>query len=320
MAGSIFSQLASFFFLWAAIFNDILLIRFVLIMGNAFLLVNGSLGLPRWPEVINLPPPAIDTIVWSGLAFVLHAYAFVCLLVDEKAVRRFPEDNAESLYQLFRRRSGISRRDFLPILNQVKWIQIPAAGTVIPTDKDFHLIVEGVVVANIIGLRRRDEAKVHDQKVVARLHSGNCFEMRHANVFKIPVGFLNSSFQAIADTDNVVLCAWPIEALQGFARGPPVVVQAWRNFIAFCLADIAHRPMMPETEDHRDPDFDITPDVPDRRRNRAKEFFAWIAHSINPKPPKGLRHRPMPVIALHCDYPKPSTSSGIPPDSTLKEA
>src|SRR5947209_4599140 len=118
MASSIYAQLASFFFLLAAIFSDILLIRFCLVMGNLLLMINGSLGLPIWPNAISNPfHVAIDVLVWSTLAFCLHLFALTMLIRDERAVKRFPSDDNESLYQYFSNRTGICRRDFIIILS-----------------------------------------------------------------------------------------------------------------------------------------------------------------------------------------------------------
>ena len=302
MAGSIFSQLASFFFLLAAVFADIIIIRFVLIIGSIFLLINGIMGLPRWPNTSNLPIVAIDVIVWSGLTLVLNLYAFTCLVLDEHVNKRFPQDESESLYQFFYRRSGIHRKDFLTILNEAQWTKVEETGARIPSETSFHLVVEGIVHVRVEGLQRRSEKGYlpSENTFTSTLRSGNMFQMRHANIFKIPIGFLNTGFEARAGCNEVLLCSWSLDSLERFAKGPTAVIQAWRNMIAFCLADIAHRPYVPESNLLRDPDFEIIEEIKPRFSTRILATFKWILHSVNPKPPKGLRHRPMPTIVLEC--------------------
>jgi len=303
---SIYSQLASFFFLFAAIFNDILLIRFCLVAANGLLIICAALGWPLWPNYQAIPNVAIDTLVWSIPAFVLHLWAFVVLVLDEQSMKRFDEVDCESLFQFFKRRSGIGRRDFLEILNKGKWTHIPRAGTVIPTDLDFHLIVEGYVNCEIEGWRRRDDdyLQYKSEPFKVKLGSGEVFDLRLANVFDVPIGFFNTSFEATTVSNDVLLFSWSIDALNQFTRAPPVVTQAWRNLIAFSVADIAHRPWLTAVEHHdhmrgqRHTDFAIPP-AELEPKSTWYDFFAWVLRSMNPRMPRGLRHAAIPVLSIH---------------------
>jgi hypothetical protein len=330
MVSSIYSQVASFFFLFAAIFSDILLVRFCLVLGNLLLMVNAALGLPIWPNVINAPNVAIDVLVWSTLAFLLHLLALYRLLYDEKACRRFPEDRSESLFQFFHNRTGINRRDFIPILERGRWIEVSSKNTAIPTAHDLYLIVEGRVNCTVQGFRRRqDEVPLKDEPFIFTLYSGSLFEMRFANLFHLPLGFLNSSFRAVTVSDNVLLFAWSEDQLRMLSQhSPPVVVQAWKNLISFTLADIAHRPYVAPPAGTRHPDFLIPPEDDEKQphefewyKQRFFAFVKWIIKSMDPRPPRGLRHKPVPYLVIpHDACIQPSKSSGELPNSNNDSA
>ena len=305
MINSIFYQLANVFFVLAAIFSDIILIRFSLVMGNMLLIINAALGWPFWGSYINTPNVQIDTLVWSSLALVLHSWAFFVLMLDARELKPFEDHNSESLYQYFKRRSGICRRDFLPILTKGRWTRVPAKGTLISADTDFHLIVEGYVSCDVEGWRRRDddflEYKSEPHRVTLR--SGELFDLRFANIFNTPVGFFNTSFAATTASEDVLLFSWSIETLSTFARGCDVVAQAWRNIIAFVVSDIAHRPWLIETDQcgHRlgirHTDFSIPPVVKTDAKKSFKEFIWWIIRSSDPRPPRGLGHAAIPLLS-----------------------
>jgi hypothetical protein len=293
---SIWAQLASLAFLFAAIFNDILLIRFCLVLANFLLIVASLLGWPLWPNLIANPfqEIALDTFLWSLFAFILHFWAFFMLLVDERRMKRFSDANSESLYQFFLKRTGISRKDFLPIIKSGKWTRCLGKQMSIPTDVDFHLLVEGFVDVEIEGWKRRDEENdIEQARPVSkiRLYSGEVFDLRLANVFDVPIGFFNTSFAAQSSSDEVLLFSWDLSALNSFAssnKSSPVITQAWRNLIAFSVADIAHRPWQTEAErlrhmkGNRHVDFSI-PSEETEPKQTWKQFFWWIIKSMDPR-------------------------------------
>ena len=262
---SIFDQLGSFFFLLAAIFNDVILIRLTLVLGNFFLLLNAALGWPMWPNVIS-EGVQWDSLAWAGSALVLHLYAFTLLLMDERRLRRFTDDNCEAIYQFWRRRSGIGRRDFLHILLKGHWTKIPLSGTSIDCDANFHIIVDGKVEALIEGWRRTPEdVNYLKEPFITILASGDVFDLRLCNIFDAPIGFFNNRFKATTVTNDVLLFSFSLEALVELAtKSPQVVMQSWRNLIMFAVADIAHRPWKMKAEEPdsrpsaRHPDFTIS--------------------------------------------------------------
>jgi len=316
MPSSIYVQLANFFFVMAAIFNDVLLIRISLTVANAFLILTAALGWPMWPEFAAPGNPApVDTLVWCSIAFVLHFWATSVLIMDERSRGRFEDDHVESLYQFFLNRTGVARRDFVRILNNGRWTRIVHKGTRIDTDKELYLIVEGYVDCEIDGWRRREddrqfterERKSKGSSFRIRLGSGEIFDLRLANVFDVPVGFFNTSFGARTASDNVLLFSWSLDALEEFShRSPPVIVQTWRNLIAFAVADIAHRPLMSEEErmkhmikDSKHADFRIPVTQPPSKKKRAVDTMKWLLKSMDPRPPPGLRHTAIPVLSIN---------------------
>jgi hypothetical protein len=138
------------------------------------------------------------------------------------------------------------------------------------------------------------------------LASGQIFDLAHANVFSLPIGFYNEHFSAKSLVANTLLFSFPDEALADFAlRSPPIIPQVWRNMIAFAVTDVAHR-QTPEPSGHegydlmhRNPDF-LSPLPPKkepgltRAVRRIREFLWWIVSSMDPRPPQGLRHFAVP--------------------------
>jgi len=322
MVNAIYSQLASFFFLLAAIFNDILLVRFSLVVGNILLIVGASLGWPLWPNVSNWPNVAIDTVVWCSVTVVFHLWMLTVLVLDERPVRRFQNEDCESLYQYFKSRSGICRTDFVPILTAGRWTKVAKAGTVIPTDSDFHLIVEGVVSCHIEGRRRREAQAIQQfpsDPFHVRIGSGDVFELRHGNIFNAPIGFFNDSFKAVSEGDDLLLFSWSIESFNAFSKSPPVIFQAWRDLITYCVADLAHRRNLGELEHldsimhgNRHCDFSIPPENEEEPKKTCWDFIQWIIKSLDPRPKRRMRHRLIPVVPVQ------STSMSTGPSTENK--
>lgn len=260
----------------------------------------------------------LDSLVWSSIAFILHSWAFLVLLVDEREGKRFDDDDTESLYRFFLNRSGISRRDFHPIFTKGKWTRISRVGSNIDTDKELFVLVEGSVDVEIEGWHRRQDLEISPDGPVAksststsdsepykiRLYSGELFDLRLANVFRVPVGFFNKSFGARTASENVLLFSWPIEALEEFStKSPPVIIQAWRNMIAFAVADIAHRPLgsdedrQAQMNGHRQVDFTVPREDSSSNEKTIRNFFWWLIKSMDPRPLPGMRRAAVPVLS-----------------------
>lgn len=302
MPSSIWGQLASFFFLMAAVFSDLLLLRFCLIAANTLLVVAAALGMPLWPNLASDNGVATDVLIWASLSLVLHLWAFVRLLWDERPMHAFPEADEEALYQFFAVRGGITRTDFVSILERGSWLRVAERGTEIPCSDRMHILVQGAVDCKIRGWKRKASDPFNPESVRILLTSGQIFDLMHANVFKLPIGFFNQEFHATSVVDNTVLFSFPLAALADFANGPPVIVQVWRNMVAFAVADVAHRQTpeptgspTPAEFGKRHPDFSLPPPTkPLSLGQRIKGFLWWILSSMDPRPPQGLRHFAVP--------------------------
>ncbi len=133
--------------------------------------------------------------------------------------------------------------------------------------------------------------------------SGEMFDLSHANLFGLPIGFFNEGFEARTLLPGALLASWSIEALEEFAyRSPPIISSAWKNLVAFAVSDVAHRHRIPgdtlqRSRRHKD-FFPPLPHVIDNAERgflaSTKAFFLWIFMSMDPRPPKGLRHYAVP--------------------------
>lgn len=299
---NLYAQLASFCFLMSAVFSDLLLLRFCLVLANALLVVAASVGFPLWPDFVGTGV-AVDTLVWSSVALTLHIWAFVRLLLDERPIPPFKNPNDEALFQYFNARSGIGRSDFLEILEKAEWVSVPEVGRLIPCEDHLYVIVEGAIECKIRGWKRRPGEEAPEGEEEIMIGSGELFDLSLANVFGLPIGFYNQGFEARTLTGHALLASWDKAALEGFAyRSPPIVPSAWKNLVAFAVADVAHRQRRPgETlqRSKRHADFSPPPEAmaPKKRPSCwawTKTFFIWIFTSMDPRPPKGLRHYAVP--------------------------
>jgi hypothetical protein len=315
MTNSIYVQIANFFFVMAAVFNDILLVRYCLVLANGLLVVAAALGWPLWPDYSATSEVAVDSLIWASVAFVLHLWALVHLLLDQRSGAKFDDENSESLYQFFRRRSGIGRRDFQFILTKGKWTRIKELGVRLDTSHELYLVVEGTVDCQIEDWHRRvDETEQaaspglgRERRGVfkVRLMSGEMFDLRLANVFDVPVGFLNSSFEARTGSKETLVFSWSVDALLEMKRSAtPLVLQGWRNLIAFCVADVAHRPYISELErsnlihNLRHVDFAIPDKEPRRQTGSLQDYLVWMIRSMDPRPMPGLRRSAVPELSV----------------------
>ncbi|KAI9021827.1 hypothetical protein DFJ74DRAFT_670666 [Hyaloraphidium curvatum] len=331
MPSNVWAQLASFFFVLAAVFADLLLLRFCLVAANALLVVAAAVGFPLWPDVAG-QGVAIDTLVWSSISLALHLWALIRLLLDERPLPPLPDPDDEGLFQYFATRTGIGRSDFIFIIERGKWTHVSAPGKRIPCTDALHVIVDGLVECEVQGWKRRAADEFREGTHRFALGSGELFDLSLANAFRLPIGFYNREFSAATRTADVLLFSWTREALDQLASGPPVVQQAMKNLVAFAVADVAHRQRLAETEGVegtlkrglRHPDFrvplpgeDEPPPKPFLRRVGA--CFMWILKSMDPRPPQGLRHYAVPkqYIEDTGTLRRQSVSSVVSPPSGL---
>lgn len=64
-------------------------------------------GYPRW-QAFAVGPISVDGLVWSSICLLLHGYALISLLLDERRIK-FRSTDEEQLWRFFYRRSGMGR-------------------------------------------------------------------------------------------------------------------------------------------------------------------------------------------------------------------
>lgn len=199
---------------------------------------------------------------------------------------RFESEDEEALWSLFRRRSGIGRKDFAEIFKRGKFHRY-RRGEKIACLETLFIIIDGIVECKMLNLsaggamnRRKEEeggeeeSNVTDRNTCYRilLTSGQMFNLKYANVFGFNIGFFNEDFRAVALTDDTLLFGWPLEEIRNMStssrRAPPVVAQAWKHMLLYSIADVANRPWTrPEAMTYES--------VEGRRNDREEENATW---------------------------------------------
>ena len=149
-------QLANFFFLLSAVFSDVVLIRSCLVLAYVLMLVQTATGWPSWPHAVGSDPSfvAADGLTWLGVILPLHVWAVARLVWDERMLKAFGEERDESLWAFWNHRTGVSRFDFVPILQSGKWVSVER-GAQVDTSEFVFLVVKGLFKVRATGLRRR---------------------------------------------------------------------------------------------------------------------------------------------------------------------
>ena len=250
LPGGPFAQLSNIAFFLAAVFGDLLLLRFFLSMAYVFLLISAALGQPRWPYVDSNGNIFIDTIVWATLSGALHIVSLVRLILDERRIK-FKTEDEEQLWRFFYRRSGMGRLEMKQVLKFGHWQRVKAGDLIldpIGACSTLCLMVEGTgKFAASSGVPDTVE-----HAVTEKLVSGSFFDMRLLNIMGLFIGFegygADKRFAAVAQTDCLVY-QWTIDELNTMAtQCAPAVGQAWRNLLAtqigltFAWREMPHRP------------------------------------------------------------------------------
>ena len=307
MINYIFIQISNFFFLLSAFFSDILLIRACLVIAYFLLLLNAALGWPMFPSVDNRPNVAVDSLTWACLNVFFHVWAVVKLLIDEKQRKRFSNDDVEALWSFFRRKAGISRVAFIPILEKGFFLKLEKENQKIDCENYLYLIIDGFVECSIKWNCNEEEEeeeenkekKYYKHKIL--LKSGEMFDLRLGNLLGVEIGFLNEEFIATNKT-KCLLFGWSIENLESFQHSITVVNTAWKHILLSAVAEVANKPWKTRVENlddlklTRNPSFDYFVLDPDKKTYSLYAFLQWIVHSISPLLPTGLRHSAVPII------------------------
>lgn len=318
--GGPLQQLSNASFFLAALFGDILLIRFFLAMAYIFLLVSGTLGFPTWPSASSTGNVALDIILWASLSGSLHLLALVRLVADERRISFINEDE-EQLWRFFHRRSGMGRLEFREVIKLGNWCRYQEGDVILDpltSCARVCLLVEGLADFKVMGLAEDQEAA--RSTMPSLLFSGCFFDMRVLNVFGLYIGFEGSGadkwFSVRAKTKCLVY-SWSLEELNCLAtRSSPAVSHYWRNLIATQVGlaltwrEAPHTLPVDGTGQKESPELlagarsrDFT--GPLKRYERTawaawtpQSFIRWIFHSLTPFMPPGMRHNDLPVHGM----------------------
>lgn len=315
--GGLWLQGLNFFFFGAALFSDLLLLRICLALGYFFLMMNNIMGSPVAPDwYVNTSLGddhllLLDGLVWSVVVGFFHCNFVYHLLRDERHVKLGNEEE-ESIWRFFYRRSGMKRLEFLQVMRNAELLNFKAGDVIVDSDNSlqyFHLVLHGLVDF---------EASYNDVKSKStRLHSGDFFDLEVANVFGVRLGFESDAFCAHAATPCRII-RWSFEDMNRMAtHGPPVLSSFWRNMLLYSLAselnrvhpgmngrgclDSSGEPEDPSFFEKGAPSRDFTmpllaDEAPPRRTFMST--LRWMIRSIKPFPIPGLRHNAMPTSGV----------------------
>jgi len=334
---SAWCQCAYLFFLLAALFNDILMLRFCLVMANVLLIVASCLGMPIWGE-LSTHCFVLDSFLWASICGLVHLVAVVQLLHHERPIE-FENERDEMLWRFLHRRCGVSRLMFAEIRRGGHW-ERRRRGDVISALQDpmeckaLHLLVEGRVE---FLTNRMDKPQM--------LYSGDLFDLGLCNVFGVQLGFGEWEFASTADSD-VTMFVWPLAELNEMATTGSAVLQAfWRNLILYSIAaefnrrtsssaSVIGRGSFGQVEDPAwlkgalSVDFAPINTLEEKQIIRGREWSisnlcSTLFNTLGPMYPPGFRHSAQPMTGIlfknrgallaGLKLPSPAnTSEGIP--------
>lgn len=232
-------QLGCLSFLSAGIFADMLLVRLFLSCAYLFNLLNALTDFQNWPfvapDATRQYTISIDALCWAAVGLYVHGSAFIALLRDE---RRVPlSEDAEALWRMFYRRSGISRLLFqTQILAHGEFREYERGAVIVGDEVDeperVHIIMQGSVQARV-DVSERSAIKL-------RLLSGEIFEFRHLHELGIHAGFRDRQMHATA-TSAVRTFSLSVSSLQTMAKGPAAIRHAWHAVLCAMIARSAER-------------------------------------------------------------------------------
>ena len=192
---------ASIFFLFAALFTDLLLIRGALAVAYSCLMVNLLVG------AIATETIYVEAWIITAITTLLHVVCMIKMIFDELPVLAFstrktasaePTDEAlaEATWRFFRRRGGMRRLAFKSVWARasVERFALPRAGEpprvicdASSAAQRLYLVVRGCVDIAVT---------YHGVTSTSVVRSGGFFDLGLFNVFGVNVGFINGGLVA----------------------------------------------------------------------------------------------------------------------------
>lgn len=140
---SIYLQCASFCFLCAGNFSDLLVVRCCLLSAYSCLAINALMGSPLWPALHKPGYISLDALFWCFCCLYTYACSIVRLLLDESHVR-LTEDQ-EALWRMLYRLGGVSRKVFGYDITPCFTVQTFKDGQELNLESHFYIVYKGLV-------------------------------------------------------------------------------------------------------------------------------------------------------------------------------
>jgi hypothetical protein len=293
-------QSANAFFLAAALFADVLLVRFFLSLAFICLLTATLLS------TVETHVLMIDSIAWLLVTGVLHWRAAWVLIREELPPPPLADADDSALFWFLQRRTGMGRRDFDRLRAVGTWRRFAAGEQICETTiarRRLHVMVEGRASLSV-RYEGADEATA-----TSEVGSGDCFDLRLLNVCGVYLGFPNAHFVARGHTDCVCFTV-ELDALERLVRRHTQFVGFLRSFALAQLARLAQRmhahALVLDAFGHAE-------DAEWARGARSRDFeplrtrelegtghslratIRWLTGSLAPWVQPGMRHRSDPL-------------------------
>ena len=310
-------QGAATFFLGAAIFCDVLLIRICLSIAFACLLGNVA------SEALASGELALDSLLWALVTGLLHWRAAASLLREELRPAAFASPDDQALFNYLHRRTGLMASDFRRLRAIGRWASYERGETICETEtarQQLYIVVEGRArleyryessgaagggaAAAAAGDGGGDQAG-GEGITRTEVGSGECFDLRLLNISGVFIGFPNEFFRADA-LAQCTLFVLPLGALSELTREQRHLLPFLRAYALSQLARLAQRAPLSldafgkaeeagRSAGARSRDF-----APLRPREQAsmrwtlRSTLGWLRRSINPTVESGCRHQSNP--------------------------
>lgn len=247
-------------------------------------------------ETVPFADGSIDlALIFYTILCIWNAGACFCLLDDLRPRKKLPLLD-QTLYNFFRRRCGVTRVEFDEIRRQGHFLELGADEQVPNTDSTLYLVLEGLVECETKGRHPRRVATMFPKR------SGQFFDLKHLNIFSLPVGFDSLHFKATTAT-KTKLFAWPMNSLIAMRDSQsPCLRPFWEFMVLRSLARDSIRHHLQEADETGSWPLPESPEWWDGGPSYDFEEPGTIDKYARPSkfhllPPQGIRN-PAPCIHL----------------------
>ena len=231
---SLWMQLMSLWFFVSGFFSDLLVVRSCLVTAYVFLLLNALLGGPMWPALfVSDGPLSLDAIFWAFVNLWVHGTSLVHLWLDERPVEM--SEHMESLWRLFYRTGGISRKVFAhTIAKHVSVVEYKET-TEIPIKNHFYIVYQGTVELHSSTVGRRK-----DVSVCSTISSGQMFDYRILALLHEDDDHVKDTIlkKAVVTGRSVTLFAFPKHEMADIIRSQKTV---WLQLVTQVLGRMSSK-------------------------------------------------------------------------------